>query len=290
MSSSFYYQYVVRLPTPPTLPMALGSALHEAVEHFGEFFIEDRPRNEMDQLLVNMLEIYTKRYKKMTAFMKNDPDVPKRYQDGATIIRDFYLRELPRHDFLYGMDEEGDEDMHHEVYHDPEIAQLMAYEESARDPKEDSKQPSTLSIPISVEEKFEVVLQEGVILNGIIDRIEDILDLSSKENASNVLVEYKTKIGSNLTIYRDQLRFYMLAMMHLNRKTLTGKVVSITNGDAVDYTATMKQLETFRTKIIDTSQAIKNGQFDAKPSQWNCQYCPFSKGCPKSHKPYPYKR
>jgi CRISPR/Cas system-associated exonuclease Cas4 (RecB family) len=61
-------------------------------------------------------------------------------------------------------------------------------------------------------------------------------------------------------------------------KSATGKA----DGQWFDYLVNDTDVEAAKKKLVDIKQAIDNGEFGAKPSDFACKYCDFNDICDES--------
>jgi RecB family exonuclease len=126
------------------------------------------------------------------------------------------------------------------------------------------------------EKKFELPLDNDVIVTGRIDQINRI------DGKKVEIVDYKTgRSKDKKAAAKDfQLGIYALAaeeILELRPERLV--LYSLTSNEAVETTRDSKALKETRAKIAEVADLIRARDFAAKPG-FMCKYCDYKPICP----------
>jgi len=134
-----------------------------------------------------------------------------------------------------------------------------------------------LGKPAFLEEPFGLRLDNGGLVTGKIDRIDQL------EDGSFSIVDYKTgEVKDQTSVDKDeQLTLYALAVregMELNTSNL--KLYFFNRNQAVTTERSQKKLDNYKKKLEKTFEEIQTSNFEPTPSERNCSFCEFIKICP----------
>lgn len=116
---------------------------------------------------------------------------------------------------------------------------------------------------------------EAYTVRGMIDRIDKLPDNKIK------IVDYKTGNPKEKLTFeeKEQLLIYQLAAEEVFKEQVGGLAFYyLENNQEVEFLGTPADLDKVRTKIVDTIEEIKQGDFTATPSPL-CKYCDFFDIC-----------
>ena len=142
-----------------------------------------------------------------------------------------------------------------------------------------SSQNDNWTIPAELESWFKIKVGKYY-LHGRIDRIDQ------KSDGSLEIIDYKTgKSKDKLNLDdKEQLYIYQIAAESLDKFRSIGKTSSLTyyyvnDGKKLSFLGNQEELEKLKLKIIETIDDINKMEFNAKPSQFSCDYCDFKNIC-----------
>lgn len=126
--------------------------------------------------------------------------------------------------------------------------------------------------PILIEKPFFFDLNEEIGVRGVFDRV----DYDESENP--IIMEWKT----NLKYKRSFLQLQMYALAYYTIYSvlpLECRFYSIENGESIVYVPTLEDLEVMKVFLVKIATEIQNEEFQAKPTLYNCRFCPAKKFC-----------
>lgn len=160
--------------------------------------------------------------------------------------------------------------------------------------REEAARPGAV---VDVERKFALDLGDGVVVNGVIDRVDELPDGRLR------VVDYKTgrlKSGREYLEEDFQMPVYALAVLETFGKPLAEVEVvglkelkQLQKGPAVNRVTlawedgsknalTKERLDGVRRRIRGTVEAVRAGRFDATPSESACGRCDFAILCDRA--------
>lgn len=140
-------------------------------------------------------------------------------------------------------------------------------------------QEGNWTIPLALEDSFKIQIG-GAILKGKIDRLD------RDPDGSLHIIDYKTGQPKEKlqTDDKDQLLIYQIATETLPKYRNIGPTKQLTfyyltNATPISFEAKGEDLDRLRTKVTDTIEQIRRGDFHATPSQFVCDHCEFKSIC-----------
>jgi len=137
-----------------------------------------------------------------------------------------------------------------------------------------------------LEKRFSFFSSNNIKIKGVIDRVDK---LEAEDECE--IIDYKTGKPKDMKYFkRDkdnclQLYIYAIAcqdQLNINPTKLTFYYLS--DGSKIQLEPTPEDLSYAQEVIDDTSKKIKEGLFEADPSEFKCKYCEFNRICKFSAK------
>jgi DNA helicase-2/ATP-dependent DNA helicase PcrA len=132
-----------------------------------------------------------------------------------------------------------------------------------------------IKTPVFLEKGFNLKIGEYS-FRGFIDRV-DSLDKDSVE-----IIDYKTgkKPARKTEIDHEQLMIYHIAMQEVFKMKPALLSLYFLDGNAkYSFTATVKDIEDLKAKIIESIKEIEKGDFTPAPTVYKCATCDFREIC-----------
>lgn len=127
---------------------------------------------------------------------------------------------------------------------------------------------------MAAEKRFHIKMGEFS-LNGSIDRID--------RGANGLhLIDYKSRKApkSDRSIKKDQLILYQIAVEEaLQEPVETLTFYYLTDNQARSFSATDKQKDALRSKVVNLLDSLANSDFEPTPSREICRTCPYADIC-----------
>ncbi len=240
----YYYAHILKIPTLGKHVFSYGRSMHLALQKFFQLikFREEKAQGNL----------FTAPRAKDSQNEKNKLPVSleellKIYED--VWIDDWYENKKDKKEYL----KQGRETLR-EIY------------------KDIAKNPPQVKF---LEKGFNVHFGDHS-FKGNIDRVDKI-------KGGVQLVDYKTgKTKEKLSLAdKEQLLIYQMAFEEVFKEKVKNlKFYYLNSNKQIDFLGTDKELEKIREKLIQTIKKINTCNFQAKPSEYKCQYCDFKDICP----------
>lgn len=131
---------------------------------------------------------------------------------------------------------------------------------------------------LATEEKFAMDLGNGILVRGVIDRVDRMPDGSFK------ISDYKT--GKSRYLDDFQLKVYGMALKEREPqvKEFIGEYIVLSEGPKIkSYKLTEADIEEARQELLRIAHDIRNDQtWDPKPTRL-CNWCDFQEVCPAAY-------
>lgn len=240
----YYYAHILKIPSLGKHVFSYGKSMHLTLQKFFQLIKFREEKAQGDLFATTKIKDTQNKKSRLPVSLE---ELLKIYED--VWIDDWYENKKDKKEYL----KKGRETLR-EIYKDFE------------------KNPPQVKF---LEKGFNVHFGDYS-FKGNIDRVDKI-------KGGIQLVDYKTgKTKEKLSLAdKEQLLIYQMAFEEVFKEKVKNlKFHYLNNNSQIDFLGTDKELEKIREKLIQTIKKINTCNFQAKPSEYKCQYCDFKDICP----------
>jgi superfamily I DNA/RNA helicase len=237
----YHFQYVLKIPQPPTVPLVRGSAYHEGIASLAKNLMKAKPLHEFSEpVRMSLLKSMQDSFRSKWA-----PEVFSEEREAERAMKHCFLK----------LSEFMDRDL--------------------------SRFQKGEIVPLHVEKNFSVVMDDDADteVRGIFDRID--LEFPDTQKESIVIREFKTRLNPwTEQSGRTQLSLYAFAHHELfGTIPSVLRLEDIESGKTIDFGASDSDVKSAKTRVARFVASVRALKFDPAPAVSKCSVCPFNLQC-----------